>query len=546
MIGATAVLVTRDDGSSPHVAAPRQRLSARVVTARAVDATIGRVRDAPARRCSMPTRRAARTAVTSGPRRCRRRATTAAPTGCRVHARRADRRHPRDRRRRTSRPRSISIADGEGARWALDPQPPGHRRHPARHVPQAHRTRSAIRCRTQLRRSTPTRSGPIAAVGGAVWVPVRDGVLQFDAADGTSSRHLALPAAAHRWVALVGQGCVRDRRWHAPPARPRAGLADRIDLGPEIIGLAATGFDSRVLLRNEQGGTDRARGRRRDRGRPRARRPRRCPPGSTPTASRRRRRGCGPPAPSTVRPRSCCSTTTACTPPSCSTTRRDGDAGVDRRRAPSPRSPTASCSSFPCPEATTDVPRRRRHVRRRTSTTRGRVMRKPSVILVALVMFALVAGACGGGRDVSIDTNRPRPELLYLGSRTAITAISPAQRPRPLPGGGRGPEPRLVGALRRDQRRHLHDAAHARPGHRRRARVAHAARRLRRARRVGGRRRGGAEPTAATGLRHLPPDDQGPDPARDRAPRRPRAAGALGARATWSPRRSRSKATRCS
>ena len=52
-------------------------------------------------------------------------------------------------------------------------------------------------------------------------------------------------------------------------------------------------------------------------------------------------------------------------------------------------------------------------------------MRKPSVILVALVMFALLASACGGGRDVSIDTNRRRPELLYLGSRTAITAVSP-------------------------------------------------------------------------------------------------------------------------
>lgn len=52
-------------------------------------------------------------------------------------------------------------------------------------------------------------------------------------------------------------------------------------------------------------------------------------------------------------------------------------------------------------------------------------MRKPSVILLALVMFALLASACGGGRDVSIDTNRRRPELLYLGSRTAITAISP-------------------------------------------------------------------------------------------------------------------------
>jgi hypothetical protein len=52
-------------------------------------------------------------------------------------------------------------------------------------------------------------------------------------------------------------------------------------------------------------------------------------------------------------------------------------------------------------------------------------MRKPSVILVALAMFTVLASACGGGRDVSIDTNRRRPELLYLGSRTAITAISP-------------------------------------------------------------------------------------------------------------------------
>jgi hypothetical protein len=46
-------------------------------------------------------------------------------------------------------------------------------------------------------------------------------------------------------------------------------------------------------------------------------------------------------------------------------------------------------------------------------------------ILVALIVFAVLASACGGGRDVSIDSNRRRHELLYLGSRTAITAISP-------------------------------------------------------------------------------------------------------------------------
>ena len=52
-------------------------------------------------------------------------------------------------------------------------------------------------------------------------------------------------------------------------------------------------------------------------------------------------------------------------------------------------------------------------------------MRKRSSIVAALVTVAVIAGACGGGRDVSIDTDRHRPELLYLGSQTAITAISP-------------------------------------------------------------------------------------------------------------------------
>jgi hypothetical protein len=52
-------------------------------------------------------------------------------------------------------------------------------------------------------------------------------------------------------------------------------------------------------------------------------------------------------------------------------------------------------------------------------------MRKRSTILAALLSVAVLAGACGGGRDVSIDTDQHHPELLYLGSHTAITAISP-------------------------------------------------------------------------------------------------------------------------
>jgi hypothetical protein len=37
---------------------------------------------------------------------------------------------------------------------------------------------------------------------------------------------------------------------------PVAGLADTIEFGREIMGLAAAGFDSRVLLRNEDGSTE--------------------------------------------------------------------------------------------------------------------------------------------------------------------------------------------------------------------------------------------------------------------------------------------------
>ena len=53
-------------------------------------------------------------------------------------------------------------------------------------------------------------------------------------------------------------------------------------------------------------------------------------------------------------------------------------------------------------------------------------MRRSSTIVLALAaVVAAVAGACGGGRDVSIDSTRQHPELLYLGSHSAITAISP-------------------------------------------------------------------------------------------------------------------------
>jgi hypothetical protein len=57
----------------------------------------------------------------------------------------------------------------------------------------------------------------------------------------------------------------------------------------------------------------------------------------------------------------------------------------------------------------------------RTSKSAGTL-----ALLVLLALFAVVAAACGGGDGaVSVDSNRARPEILYLGSHSAITAVAP-------------------------------------------------------------------------------------------------------------------------
>jgi hypothetical protein len=256
VIGATAVLVARDDGSSPHVAVPPAGVSARVVTGdRAVSTTNGQVR--------LP-----RPAVLDAPT-----GTLRAPlyVGTATLSAASDDLDanglPRSRVVRVDgsdvvdvadfKAQVISITEGEGARWALTRNP---------------RATEGSLPDTFLKRIGPVGDpvshqlpidadpvGPIAAVGGAVWVPVRDGVVQFDAADGHLVRRLDLPAAAHRWVGLAGKGAYVTDGGALRRLDPALGLADRVDVGPEIIGLAARGFDGRVLLRDEQGGTDRAR-----------------------------------------------------------------------------------------------------------------------------------------------------------------------------------------------------------------------------------------------------------------------------------------------
>ncbi len=54
---------------------------------------------------------------------------------------------------------------------------------------------------------------------------------------------------------------------------------------------------------------------------------------------------------------------------------------------------------------------------------------KKTMLMAAFVVLAVLATACGGGGDgdVSIDADHARPELLYLGSASGITALAPAR-----------------------------------------------------------------------------------------------------------------------
>jgi hypothetical protein len=261
VIGLTAVLTTRDDGSSPQIAAPGARLSARIVRGDgavsgtagttvfprpvALDPDEGYLRG-PLLVGSSALSLAAYDRAASG--------TFTFPPSRIV---RVDGDQVLDRV--DLKAEVLSITDGEGARWAVTENPPtldGT-------VPQTFLKRIVGNGDVPSVQLPPGSEpvGSVAAVGGAVWVPVRDGVLQFDAADGRYVRHLDLPLASARAVARIGKAAsayVTDggaiRRLD-----PQRGLADSVEFGPDVIGLASFDFDGRVLLRNETGGTDHAR-----------------------------------------------------------------------------------------------------------------------------------------------------------------------------------------------------------------------------------------------------------------------------------------------
>lgn len=256
VVGAVTVVATRDDTPSPHVAAPGARLQARVITGNgAVDGDAGS-RTKPTPVVLDEDAHLLRAPVLAGTIGLSSASYDPGVEGVAVsHLVRIDDDKVYDivTFRAT---RVLSIAEGEGARWALTQnyETTGGRipdtflkRIPASNAPVS----------IPLAQDTDP-VGPIAAVGGAVWIPVRDGVLQFDSA-GASVRKISLPDADRRWVAQVGKFAYATDGRDLYPLDVAGAKGDPITYGPAILGLASVDFDARVLLEGDDGVAEHAR-----------------------------------------------------------------------------------------------------------------------------------------------------------------------------------------------------------------------------------------------------------------------------------------------
>jgi hypothetical protein len=255
VVGTVTVLVTRDDGSSPHVAAPGAHLQARVITGDgAVDDGAGTLVD-PTRVALDIDPHLLRAPVFTGATALSVASYDPGADGVALsHVVRIDGAHVLDIV--DFKAHILSITEGEGARWALTQ----NLRTTGGRVPDSFLKRipaTGDTVSTQLPLdSEPV--GPVAAVGGAVWVPVRDGVLEYDPT-GVFVRKVPLPDATNRWVAQVGKFAYATDGGRLRGLDVAGTQGDTITFGPEILGLAAAGFDSRVLLAAEGGGLERAR-----------------------------------------------------------------------------------------------------------------------------------------------------------------------------------------------------------------------------------------------------------------------------------------------
>jgi hypothetical protein len=154
-----------------------------------------------------------------------------------------------------------ALSDGEGARFAqtrdktvIGPQDPQFR--VKRITPDDNHVSNPIPPPNQP-------AGPIVAGGGAVWVPVTDGVLRFDPATGEYAGKVPLSTTTgRRGVALLGKGAayVTDgttvrRLDPGSDATPAAGVIAIIspDVGP-LLDVAAVDFDGVALAHDPRTG----------------------------------------------------------------------------------------------------------------------------------------------------------------------------------------------------------------------------------------------------------------------------------------------------
>lgn len=132
----------------------------------------------------------------------------------------------------------LSLTEGEGARWALTrdktvigPEDPEFR--VKRLGPDGTVTSNAVPPGEQP-------AGRIAAGGGGVWVPVRDGVLRFDPVTGAFTTKVTLPTVSdHRAVVAAGKFFFvtdANTRVRLDPAQEGpAGVVDTLEPGIELV-----------------------------------------------------------------------------------------------------------------------------------------------------------------------------------------------------------------------------------------------------------------------------------------------------------------------
>lgn len=256
VVGTVTVLVTRDDGSTPHIASPGANFRARVITGDgAVDDDAGVVRT-PKRVTLDQDAHLLRPPLSVGAQGLSIASYDPGVEGVTPsYVVRVNGNHVVDVV--DLKARILSIAEGEGARWVVT-QNRGTT--PGGTIPDVFLKR-AIRAGAPPSVQLPRNAdpvGPVAAVAGAVWVPVRDGVLQYDPS-GTFQRKVTMAEADHRWVAQVGKFAYATDGDQLRRLDVSGSSSDTITFGPDILGFATAGFEGRVLLAADDGGAEHAR-----------------------------------------------------------------------------------------------------------------------------------------------------------------------------------------------------------------------------------------------------------------------------------------------